>query len=168
MVVAGRATAQQADSRLERLDAAPRPTVAALVDSPHPPQLPPEPLPLRGAGGAGLGGLPPAGGGAAAAGRAPRPRPAARAAGRARVRARGAPPAAPRPPLPPFGQRRPRDMSGPRLSPRRHPYSAFAPPRPRPPRRSTSVSQPCATTAFLRPPRGPSPRPSPGSGPAPS
>src|SRR5438132_1453125 len=47
MVVAGRATAQQADSRLERLDAATRPTVAALVDSAHTAMLPTEPLVQR-------------------------------------------------------------------------------------------------------------------------
>src|SRR5439155_360406 len=47
MVVAGRATAQQADSRLERLDAATRPTVAALVDSARTAMLPTEPLMQR-------------------------------------------------------------------------------------------------------------------------
>ena len=47
MVVAGRATAQQADSRLERLDAATRPTVAALVDSARTAMLPTEPLVQR-------------------------------------------------------------------------------------------------------------------------
>ena len=40
MVVAGRTTAQQIDSRLERLDAATRPTVAALVDSARTAMLP--------------------------------------------------------------------------------------------------------------------------------
>src|SRR5881296_4160175 len=47
MVVAGRATAQQPDSRLERLDAATRPTVAALVDSARGVGLPAEPLVQR-------------------------------------------------------------------------------------------------------------------------
>src|SRR5207247_2609199 len=47
MVVAGRATAQQGDSRLERLDAATRPTVAALVDSARTAMLPTEPLVQR-------------------------------------------------------------------------------------------------------------------------
>src|SRR5881628_85075 len=47
MVVAGRTTAQQIDSRLERLDAATRPTVAALVDSARTAMLPTEPLVQR-------------------------------------------------------------------------------------------------------------------------
>src|SRR5216110_2741794 len=47
MVVAGRATAQQADARLERLDAATRPTVAALLDSARTAMLPTEPLVQR-------------------------------------------------------------------------------------------------------------------------
>src|SRR5881275_3784672 len=47
MVVAGRATAQQADSRLERLDAATVGRVAALVDSARTAMLPTEPLVQR-------------------------------------------------------------------------------------------------------------------------
>ena len=47
MVVAGRATAQQPDSRLERLDAATRPTVVSLVDSARAAMLPTEPLVQR-------------------------------------------------------------------------------------------------------------------------
>src|SRR2546427_10513559 len=47
MLVAGRATAQQTDSRLERLDAATRPAVVALLDSARSALLPPEPLVQR-------------------------------------------------------------------------------------------------------------------------
>jgi len=47
LLVAGRATAQQTDPRLERLDAATRPTVAALVDSARTAFLPTEPLVQR-------------------------------------------------------------------------------------------------------------------------
>ena len=47
MLVAGHAAAQQTDSRLERLDAATRPTVAALVDSARTAMLPTEPLVQR-------------------------------------------------------------------------------------------------------------------------
>src|SRR2546430_1289190 len=101
--------------------------------------------PRGGGKGGGLGRVPPRGRACLGWGRPPRGRPGGGGEGGGGVRDRGGPPAAPRPPLTPCGQRRPRDMSGPRLSPRRHPYSAFAPPRPRPPRRSTSVSQPCAT-----------------------
>jgi hypothetical protein len=44
MLIAGRAAAQQIDPRLERLDAATRPAVAALVDSARTALLPTEPL----------------------------------------------------------------------------------------------------------------------------
>jgi hypothetical protein len=47
MLVAGRAAAQQLDPRLERLDAATRPAVAALVDSARAASLPTEPLVQR-------------------------------------------------------------------------------------------------------------------------
>jgi hypothetical protein len=47
MLVAGRAAAQQTDPRLERLDAATRPAVAALVDSARRASLPTEPLVQR-------------------------------------------------------------------------------------------------------------------------
>ena len=47
MLVAGRAAAQQLDPRLERLDAAARPAVAALVDSARAASLPTEPLVQR-------------------------------------------------------------------------------------------------------------------------
>src|SRR2546430_4775430 len=47
MLVAGRAAAQQTDPRLERLDAATRPIVAALVDSARAATLPGEPLVQR-------------------------------------------------------------------------------------------------------------------------
>jgi hypothetical protein len=47
MLVAGRAAAQQLDQRLERLDAATRPAVAALVDSARAASLPTEPLVQR-------------------------------------------------------------------------------------------------------------------------
>ena len=46
-LVAGRAAAQQTDPRLERLDAATRPTVAALIDSARTALLPTEPLVQR-------------------------------------------------------------------------------------------------------------------------
>src|SRR5882762_5699762 len=47
MLVAGRAAAQQTDARLERLDAAARPTVAAVLDSARAAMLPTEPLVQR-------------------------------------------------------------------------------------------------------------------------
>jgi hypothetical protein len=47
MLVAGRAAAQQLDQRLERLDGATRPAVAALVDSARAASLPTEPLVQR-------------------------------------------------------------------------------------------------------------------------
>jgi hypothetical protein len=47
LLVAGRAAAQQTEPRLERLDAATRPTVAALVDSARRASLPTEPLVQR-------------------------------------------------------------------------------------------------------------------------
>jgi len=47
MLVAGRAAAQQLDPRLERLDPATRPAVAALVDSARAASLPTEPLVQR-------------------------------------------------------------------------------------------------------------------------
>jgi len=47
MLVAGRAAAQQTDPRLERLDAATRPTIAALIDSARAALLPTEPLVQR-------------------------------------------------------------------------------------------------------------------------
>jgi hypothetical protein len=47
MLVAGRAAAQQVDPRLERLDGATRPAVAALVDSARAASLPTEPLVQR-------------------------------------------------------------------------------------------------------------------------
>jgi hypothetical protein len=47
MLVAGPAAAQQTDPRLERLDAATRPTVAALLDSARAAALPTEPLVQR-------------------------------------------------------------------------------------------------------------------------
>jgi hypothetical protein len=47
MLVAGRAAAQQTDPRLERLDAATRPTVAAVIDSARTALLPTEPLVQR-------------------------------------------------------------------------------------------------------------------------
>jgi hypothetical protein len=47
VLVTGRAAAQQADPRLERLDAATRPAVAALVDSARRALLPTEPLVQR-------------------------------------------------------------------------------------------------------------------------
>jgi hypothetical protein len=47
MLVAGRAAGQQPDPRLERLDAATRPAVAALVDSARRALLPTEPLVQR-------------------------------------------------------------------------------------------------------------------------
>src|SRR5437867_5129084 len=47
MLVAAGAAAQQTDPRLERRDAATRPTVAALVDSARTALLPPEPLVQR-------------------------------------------------------------------------------------------------------------------------
>ena len=47
MLVAGRAAAQQLDPRLERLNAATRPAVAALVDSARAASLPTEPLVQR-------------------------------------------------------------------------------------------------------------------------
>jgi hypothetical protein len=47
LLVAGRAAAQQTDSRLERLDTATRPTVAALLDSARTALLPTEPLVQR-------------------------------------------------------------------------------------------------------------------------
>jgi hypothetical protein len=47
MLVSGRAAAQQIDPRLERLDAATRPAVAALVDSARAASVPTEPLVQR-------------------------------------------------------------------------------------------------------------------------
>ena len=47
MLVAGRATAQRIDPRLERLDATTRPTVAAVIDSARTAMLPTEPLVQR-------------------------------------------------------------------------------------------------------------------------
>src|SRR5947208_4683853 len=264
MVVGGRATAQQADARLERLDAATRPTVAALLDSARTAMLPTEPLVQRAlegatkrasgdaivtavrrlaadlghardalgstaspaeltAGAAALragasqgtladlrharrepltvplavladlvaSGVPVDSATAAVLGLAARARDAdlvefrraverdialgapPAAATAAAVTAAGVwvnaggPPAAPRPPLTPCGQRRPRDMSGPRPSPRQRLCYPFAPPSRRPPGPSTSASPLCAPTPSFPPAPYPSPRPALASGPAP-